>query len=68
MTEKRIFIKEMPLVVAKLVDYGIDIHIRNEFSNDSATDYVIIVAECCRGKWDDAMKRTPQWFPVSLTT
>lgn len=67
-TEWRVKISEMPLIVAKLVDYGINVHITQEYDNQgSVTDYIIIYADCCRGKWQRAIGRTPKWFPISLS-
>jgi hypothetical protein len=55
-------ITEMPLVVAKLVDYGFNIWITNQHEKGSVTDFVTVKADCTMEQWYDALERVPLWF------
>jgi len=58
---------EMPNVVAKLSDYGLHVVVTNQFDDEGViTDYFIVQAKCTQPQWDNAMARTPMWFPVTL--
>jgi hypothetical protein len=59
---QKVQITEMPLVIAKLIDYGFNIWITNQHEKGSVTDFVIVQANCTPGQWSDAMERVPLWF------
>jgi hypothetical protein len=54
---------DMPVLVAKLADYGLYTIVSNQYDeHGSSTDYFIVQAVCSQEQWDAAMARTPKWM------